>query len=156
MDYKSYLYNEIPVLIEQVDDNLPAKWGQMNAHQMVEHLALVLSIANGRKTVTANAEAEKLAYRKMRFFEKDVPFPKGIRLEVIPENPAPPMFASIQESKQFFLSQLQRFMDYHEEHEGLTPTHPVLGPLNYEEWIRFQVRHIKHHLEQFGVLEETF
>jgi hydroxymethylglutaryl-CoA reductase len=154
MDYRAYLYDEFPVLLKNVESSMPAKWGSMNAHQMIEHLALVFSIANGRMTATPNAEPERLAYRKMRFFEKDTPFPKGFRVDFIPEEPTPTMFPTIEQSKEFLMVQLMRFMDYHEEHEGLTPVHPVFGPLNYEEWIRFQVRHVKHHLGQFGVVPE--
>jgi hydroxymethylglutaryl-CoA reductase len=154
MDYKAYLYNEFPLLLKKVEPSMPAKWGSMNAHQMVEHLTLVLSIANGRMTASTNAEPERLAYRKMRFFEKDVPFPKNVRADFVPEEPVATMFPTIEQSKEFLMIQLLRFMDYHEEHEGLMPVHPVFGPMNYQEWIRFQVRHIKHHLSQFGLIPE--
>lgn len=154
MDYKTYLYDEFPVLLKNVESSMPAKWGFMNAHQMIEHLALVLSISNGRMTAIPNAEPERLAYRKMRFFEKDVPLTKNVKADFIPEEPIPVMFPTIEQSKDFLMVQLMRFMDYHEEHEGLMPVHPVFGPLNYEEWVRFQVRHVKHHLSQFGVVPE--
>lgn len=152
MDYKTYLYEEIPIILNNLEPDATAQWGRMNAHQMVEHLVLVLSIANGRMAVTANAEPERLAYRKMRFFEKEVPMPQGVRVDFVPEDPIVPMFPTIEQSKTYFLNELQRFMDYHEEHEGLTPIHPVFGALNYEEWIQFQVRHIKHHFRQFGLI----
>jgi hypothetical protein len=152
IDYKSFLYDEFPELVKKVNPSLTALWGKMDAQQMIEHLAHVLSISNGRFEVTANAEPERLAYRKMRFFEKDVPFPQSVRVDIIPEEPNPYEFLNIDEAKTFLMKQLQRFYDYHMEHEGLQPSHPVFGPLSYEEWIQFHSRHIKHHLRQFGIL----
>ena len=154
MDYKKFLFDGFPEILETIEPNTPALWGQMNVHQMIEHLALVMSIANGRMSVVADAPAEKLAYRKMRFFEKDIPFTHGIKLSAISENPVPTMFVDINQSKQFLLSQLERFFDYFNEHNDIMPEHPVFGPMNHEEWVQFQARHIWHHLAQFGIVEE--
>jgi hypothetical protein len=154
-NYQDFLFGEFPDFITDLTNETPAKWGKMNMHQMIEHLAHIVSFSNGRFIATPNAEPDRLAYRKMRFFEKDVPFQKDIRVGFIPEEPIPPMFVDIEQSKDFLMAQLQRFYDYHEEHPGMTPMHPVLGELNYEEWVRFHARHIRHHLQQFNVLDET-
>ena len=153
IDYSNFLFIEFPDLLNNLSHNAPAQWGRMNAHQMIEHLAQVLSISNGRFTGTANAEPERLAYRKMRFLEKDVPFSKGIRVDFVPEDPAPTMFIDIEQSKAFLMTQLQRFYDYHTEHADLKPIHPVFGELTYEEWIQFHARHTRHHFLQFGVID---
>ncbi len=155
-EYQFFLYDKFPQLLEKLEAHHEAKWGKMSAHQMVEHLAQIISVANGRFTGIANAEPERLAYRKMRFLEKEIPFQKGIRVEFVPEEPLPTMFPNIQLSKEFTLNQLQRFFDYHTEHSDLTPVHPIFGPMNYAEWVQFQARHIKHHLQQFGILEEDY
>ena len=154
--YQRFLFEKFPQLLEELDAQQEAKWGRMNAHQMVEHLAQVISIANGRFNATANAEPERLTYRKMRFLEKEIAFPRGVRVDFVSEEPLPTMFPNIQLSKEFTLNQLQRFFDYHTEHADLKPVHPVFGMMNYEEWTQFQARHIKHHLQQFGVLDEEY
>jgi hypothetical protein len=154
-NYADFLFADFPDFINNLKADAPAKWGKMNMHQMLEHLAHILSFSNGRFTATPNAEPERLAYRKMRFFEKDVPFQKDYRVGFIPEDPIPPMFVDFEQSKDFLMSQLQRFHDYHEEHPGMTPTHPVFGELTYDEWIQFHARHVRHHLQQFNVLEEN-
>ncbi len=152
--YDDFLFGDFPELLQTLKADTPAKWGKMNAHQMVEHLAGILSFSNGRFTATPNAEPERLAYRKMRFFENDVPFPKGVRVGFVPEEPIPTMFQDIEQSKQFLMTQLQRFYDYHEEHKDINPMHPVFGELTYAEWVAFHVRHNKHHFKQFGIIEE--
>ena len=155
-EYQLFLYDEFPQLLEKIEAEKEAKWGKMNAHQMLEHLAHIMSIANGRFAITPNAEPERLAYRKMRFLETEYPFPRGVRVEFISEEPIPTQFPEIHQSKAFLLNQLQRFFDYHSEHPDLMPVHPVFEPMNYDEWVQFQARHIKHHFQQFGVLEEDF
>ncbi len=154
--YQFFLYDTFPRLLEQLEVEQEAKWGIMNAHQMVEHLALVLSIGNGRFNMTANAEPDRLAYRKMRFLEAETPFAQSIRVAFIPEEPQPTMFPNLQMSKEFTLNQLQRFFDYFTEHPELTPSHPIFGAMNQAEWEQFQARHIKHHLQQFGLIDEDF
>ncbi len=154
--YQSFLFEKFPRLLEQLEPQQEAKWGKMNVHQMIEHLAQVISIANGRFNATANAEPERLAYRKMRFFEKEVSFPRGVRVDFVSEEPLPTMFPNLQLSKEYTLNQLQRFFDYHTEHAYLAPVHPIFGSMNYEEWTQFQARHIKHHLQQFGILDEQY
>ena len=70
-EYQSFLYDEFPQLLKKLEAEEEARWGKMNAHQMVEHLAHIMSIANGRFAITPNAEPERLAYRKMRFLETE-------------------------------------------------------------------------------------
>jgi hydroxymethylglutaryl-CoA reductase len=153
IDYQHFLYEEIPDLLEALQANTSPQWGKMDAQQMIEHLAYTIGFANGRFNMEPNAEPERLAYRKMRFFEKDVPFVQGLRVNVIPEEPMPHQFSDIEQSKDFMMGQLERFYYYHTEHPDLTPMHPVLGALNYDEWVQFHARHFRHHFTQFGLIQ---
>ena len=152
MDYKQFLYEEFPILLRGLKAETPALWGKMNAHQMVEHLTLIVGGSNGRFEMKPTAEPERLAYRKMRFLEKDTPFPKGVRVEFISEEPITTRTANIEDAKMQLFDQLQRFDDYYKEHPGMMAMHAVFGPLNFEEWIQFHTRHKRHHLMQFGIV----
>lgn len=153
MDYKHFLYEEFPVLLRGLKADTPALWGKMNAQQMIEHLFLVASASNGRLTIKPTADAERLAYRKMRFFEKDVPMPRHFRVDFVPEEPNPTQFANIEDAKMQLFNQLQRFDDYFAEHSGMTTVHPVFGAFTYDEWVENHARHFRHHLMQFGLIE---
>lgn len=153
MDYKHFLYEEFPVLLRGLKADTPALWGKMNAQQMIEHLYLVVSASNGRVTIDPQADEARLAYRKMRFFEKDTPMPRHFRVNFVPEEPNPVQFVHIEDAKMKLFEQLQRFDDYFMEHPGITSVHPVFGALNYEEWVQNHARHIRHHLMQFGLVE---
>ena len=152
MNYHEFLYEQFPDLLDALQADTPALWGQMNAQQMVEHLGNVVGFSNGRFEAKPTVDAERLAYRKMRYYEKDVPMPRHFRVEFIPETPNPLQFQDIEAAKNFLLQQLERFDDYYIEHLGLTAMHPVLGVLNYDEWVQTHSRHFRHHLQQFGVL----
>ena len=156
MDYHNFLYEQVPVLIRNLHSDTPALWGKMNAQQMVEHIGYVVSYSNGRLRATPNAEPEKLAYRKMRYFEKDFKMPRHFRVDAVPEEPMSLQFPNIEEAKLFFFQQLERFDDYYKEHPDITAPHFTMGELNYEEWIQAHARHFRHHFKQFGLLDENF
>lgn len=152
MNYHEFLYEQFPDLLDGLQADTPAVWGLMNAQQMVEHLGTVVGFSNGRFEAKPTVDEARLAHRKMRYYEKDVPMPRGFRAEFIPETPNPVQFPDMETAKNFLLQQLERFDDYYAEHPGLTAMHPVLGVLNYDEWVQTHARHFRHHLQQFGVL----
>lgn len=156
MDFHHFLYEEVPVLMRELHQDTPALWGKMNAQQMVEHLGFIVSHSNGRLRVVNTAEPEKLAYRKMRYFEKDFPMPRHFRVDAVPEEPMPLQFPDIEQAKLFFFQQMQRFDDYFAEHPGITTPHFTMGEMNYEEWVQLHARHFRHHFKQFGLLEESY
>jgi hypothetical protein len=100
-----------------------------------------------------SADEERLAYRKMRFFEKDTPFPRNFRVDFVPEEPNSVHFPNIEDAKMQLFNQLQRFDDYFTEHPGIKTTHAVFGDLNFDEWVQNHARHFRHHLMQFGLVE---
>jgi hypothetical protein len=44
-------------------------------------------------------------------------------------------------------------MTFFAEHPGQTTTHPVFGPLNFNEWILLHHKHMTHHARQFGLMD---
>jgi len=81
-----------------------AKWGLMNAQNMVEHLSLTFVLSTGK-------------------------WGKGM---------------------------LRQSVLHFKGHYQANPTdkvqHPYFGLLTFEEWSNFHLRHIEHHLMQFGLL----
>ena len=52
-----------------------------------------------------------------------------------------------------FARTLGSFLDGPRSNEQLY-THPIFGPIGYEEWHRTHYKHAYHHLLQFGLIEE--
>jgi hypothetical protein len=154
MDYNHFLYREFPNHLSKLTESHQPIWGKMSAQQMVEHLEWLFAISNGKTEMEAHAEPERMAYRKMRFFEADIPFTKNFRTSFLSEEPNPTIYPNLESAKQRLLESLERFHDYLLEHPDIHPMHPQLGPLDRENWTRFHARHIKHHLTQFGLIPE--
>ncbi len=152
MNYHEFLYEQFPELVDALNADTQPLWGLMNAQQMIEHLAGILSCSNGRFEAKPSADAERMAHRKMRYFEKDVPMPRNFRVDFVPETPRPVRYPDMETAKNHLLQQLERFDDYYVEHPDMTAMHPVLGILNYNEWVETHARHFRHHFQQFGIL----
>jgi Protein of unknown function (DUF1569) len=152
MDYQDFLYKQFPNLINGLNADTKPLWGLMNAQQLIEHLATILACSNGHFEVKPTADVERMAYRKMRYYEKDVPMPRNFRNDFMPETPHPVKHPNIETAKIQLWEELAHFKNYYAQNPDVTSMHPVLGLLNYEEWIETHARHFKHHLQQFGVL----
>jgi hydroxymethylglutaryl-CoA reductase len=152
MDYQDFLYNQFPDLLSTLNQDTQPLWGLMNAQQLVEHLTIILACSNGHFDAKPIADVERMAYRKMRYYEKDVPMPRNFRTDFMPETPHPVKYPNIEIAKIQLKEELVHFKNYYAEHLNLTAMHPVLGLLNYEEWLETHARHFRHHLQQFGVL----
>ena len=48
--------------------------------------------------------------------------------------------------------ELERFLDGPRSNEQVS-THPIFGPIGYDEWHRTHYKHTYHHLLQFGLIE---
>ncbi len=152
MDYDQFLYDDFPVLLESIHTDHQPQWGSMNAQQMIEHLQTLFSISNGKNEAPAAADLEKMAYRKSRFFEKYMPMPKNFQSVAKPGERL--TYADMETAKTHLMQDFERFHYYLIEHPDIHPLHPYFGPLNYDEWVQFHARHIRHHFTQFGLLEE--
>ncbi len=152
MDYRKILDQDFIDLLKILPPSTAPLWGSMNAQQMVEHLALVVNISNGRFPQTPTADPEKLAYRRTRFFEKDVPMPRNFQPPFIAPNPVPLRYENMLAAIQKLQNSLALFHVYFIENQ--TAIHPFFGAMNYDEWLQFHFRHFRHHFTQFGLLPE--
>ncbi len=149
-----FLKEEFPPLLEQLKVDDQAKWGVMTAHHMVEHLGLVIKVSYGKIKAVPQYEADSQARKKGRFMGKAVPFPRNLKLDAIPEKAAPLRTATIEEAKQNLRDTLAAFYEHYQQNPDSEAHHPVLGDMNYAEWLEFHARHIEHHFIQFGLLED--
>lgn len=83
---------------------------------------------------------------KQRLIGSDMPFPKGIKapFEV---GGALGGDLSLESSVQRLEQELEAFFLYFDHDPGALPEHPVLGPMDREEWILFHNKHFAHHFE---------
>lgn len=141
----------LAAILEELRPGTPPKWGSMQAQQMIEHLDVIVRHSAGNKEITV-VSSEEMLPKLRRWLETDKPLQRMI------ENPTfrnttllhPDLNTAIR-SLHEGLAHFHHVYTASPEH---TSTHPVFGPLDYEGWMRFHQKHFRHHLTQFGLLEE--
>ncbi len=131
-----------------------AKWGLMNAHQMVEHLTLVIIYSTGKFGVPFKgdlAAAEKLwaPFEAAANPWKTV-FPSFAGLG----KPKPVRNETIEGSKKALKKAYAKYRHYCKENPNVITPHGFLGNITTAQWLQVHAKHIDHHLSQFGVIEE--
>ncbi len=141
----------LTAILEELQPGTPPKWGSMNAQQMIEHLDGIVRHSAGDNELAVTSPAELLP-KLLRWLETDKPLQKMI------ENPAFSNTTLLHPDLDTAIQSLHKGLAYfhhvYNTSPGRTSTHPVFGPLDYEGWMRFHQKHFRHHLTQFGLLEE--
>jgi hypothetical protein len=135
--------------LDQLTPETKGRWGKMNVTQMLTHMNDAFRISLGMKP----------AVDKSTFFSRNIMFPVGIY--VVPvwprgEATAPELDQAQQGStpRDFYteLEFLLKMMDvFNEREESKLKPHPLFGPLSKKQWRDLLVKHLNHHLRQFGV-----
>lgn len=137
--------------LSKLDEHSRPIFGKMNPQQMIEHLSLVLQIANGNMKVDIFVSDEKAARRKP-FLDSEMELTPGFKAAFLPEEPTPTKFANIEEAIDDLIHQIHQFTSVYEKEPTRTMVHPFFGNLNYEYWKKFQVKHFTHHFKQFELI----
>jgi len=125
----------------------PARWGKMNAAQMMAHMQVGMNIAFGNsKRVTHWIGLVFGSIGKRRML-RDGDFDKHI-----------PTFKQAQiTNDRSFVAEKQKLIALIESALVITQAglakypHPYFGKFKNDEWARLNWKHFDHHLRQFGV-----
>lgn len=134
----------------KVSSDTPAQWGKMNAHQMIEHLGLVFVLSTGRFDIPYKGTAED-AQRYWNSFEESATPWKDVFPTTSFGDPKPPRAATIEESKVGLQKTFQKYLAYCEANPDAINSHFFLGNLTVDQWRQVHVKHVEHHLAQFGI-----
>lgn len=125
-----------------------ARWGRMNAHQMVKHLCDSISVPLGAMMVS-EAAMPQLQRTVMKWGALYVPlrWPKNVptRPEIDQCNLRGPL-DDFESDLQTAVALVRRLGD-----AGLEgKCHPYFGLISRAQWLRWGWLHADHHLRQFG------
>ncbi|KUG27014.1 phenylacetic acid degradation protein paan, ring-opening aldehyde dehydrogenase [hydrocarbon metagenome] len=146
--------SEIDDLINKIDrlkENTIPVWGTMTSQKMVEHLVNTFRVSSGKLEIQCFTEERKLPTLK-RFLMSDRPLPREFKSpanELIPQGY---QFQTIDIAKSNLLNEVEDYYKYFEQNPDSIIMNPTFGELNKEEWKRFHIKHLTHHLTQFGLL----
>ena len=146
-----FIKNKFIPLVNNLKGNETGKWGKMNAQQMVEHVTGFFKVSTNQIHFPLVTPAEYLP-RAKAFLLSDKEFRENTKAPVLPEDPLPLQFATMDEALADLEKEINHFIDRFEKEPGLITQHPVFGNLNFEEWVLLHYKHVRHHAKQFGLL----
>jgi Protein of unknown function (DUF1569) len=147
-----FFRNEFVQLIRKTP-HAEGKWGKMNLHQMTEHVTDFFNVSNGKIQLPLVSPEEHLPKLKA-FLLSDKEFRENTKapLEVLGEEPVAVRNESFDTALIKLEKSIHRFFEHFENNPTVITTHPVFGPLNFDEWILLHYKHVQHHAKQFGLI----
>lgn len=145
-----FLQSALVDKVSAIDPATRPAWGKMNVPQMIEHLAGAFRQAYGViKTEEVLTPAENIP-RMQAFLQSEKPFRENTPNALLPDEPLPPHFATVQEAIADLQSAVVEFFAYYRHNEGATVRNPFFGDLDYDLQVQLLYKHATHHLRQFG------
>ena len=145
-----YLKNFIPLLANLKGDE-KGKWGKMNAQQMTEHVSAFFKVSTQKIHFPLTTPLEHLPKYK-EFLWSDKEFKENTKAPVLPEEPLPLHYATMQLAIDDLKKSLADFFEFFKNDPLKTTLHPAFGELNFDEWVQLHYKHVTHHVKQFGLM----
>jgi oxepin-CoA hydrolase/3-oxo-5,6-dehydrosuberyl-CoA semialdehyde dehydrogenase len=146
-----FLRHEVPQAMDRLRHGSLARWGKMQAQEMVEHLAWAFDLSTGFAHTACATPASELQ-RLRQFLYSNRPSPREFMNPALLAGLPALRHATLGEAKAACRQALGRFLDRPQSDQELH-THPVFGLIGREEWHRTHYKHTHHHLLQFGLIE---
>jgi len=148
----AFIQKDFFLLLNGINAATPAKWGKMNAQQMIEHVTAFFNVSTGKIKFDLVTPEEHLPKFK-EFLLSDKQFRENTKApaSVIGEEALPLQYNTYEEALAKLHEAVDEFVEFFKNDPGKLTTHPVFGPLNFEEWILLHYKHVTHHLRQFAV-----
>lgn len=148
----AFIKNDLFSLLDDINQGTQAKWGKMNAQQMVEHLVDFFNVSTEKIKFDLVTPEEHLPKFK-EFLLSDKQFRENTKApaSVIGEEPLPLRCKTYEEAVGKLHEAVDRYEAHFENNPQKTTMHPVFGLLNFDEWVLLHYKHVTHHLRQFGI-----
>lgn len=146
---KLFLQKEFISIVGQINPSTEPRWGKMTVQQMVEHVSMFFKISTNKVRFPLATAAEHLPkYKEFLMSEKE--FRENTKAPILPPEPLPLQFNTMQEALSDLELQVNDFFRYFNDDQERTTLHPAFGELNFSEWVQLHHKHVKHHIKQFG------
>jgi hypothetical protein len=149
-DKKEFLLNT-PALLRTLDPNQRPIWGLMSPQHLVEHIVGAWRISNGRAQVKCVFQGEELEKRRAFLFS-DAEYARNITNPVTGNGLPPLRKTDLEASIVQLEAEMHAFFEYHTQNPNAIEMHPAFGALDYQGWIDFQYKHMRHHMMQFELV----
>lgn len=134
------------------EDSKP-KWGIMTPQHMVEHLEYTYRIASGEIQDFDVATPEKILEKVHASLYNYDKFPKNTNFPSLEKNTLDQLkYPNLDTAKEKFLEAREQYKTYFKEHPDAKLKNLVFGELNRYESYLLERKHLNHHFEQFGLI----
>lgn len=148
---EEFLKNDFIPLLGKLHADEKAKWGIMNAQQMVEHFADAVKNASGKLLLPILNEGEKLQ-KSRDFLMSENPFKENTDNPLIPKEGIPHRQPDLPSAINKLQKELNHFFEVFEKNPNLKTGNAFFGQLDYAMNIQLLHKHAIHHLRQFGLV----
>jgi hypothetical protein len=140
--------SEITTRLEKLTASQPRLWGKMTAHGMVCHLADSFRHPLGERSASPFTPSLPRGLYKWAALQLPMKWPKGVPTRPeIEQGVVGSLPIDFDSDRKELLVLIERFTTCLPAN---IPPHPIFGPMNSKEWLRWGYLHVDHHLRQFG------
>ncbi|MEP6711032.1 MAG: DinB family protein [Ferruginibacter sp.] len=152
-DKLHFIKNGMFLLLNNVSADAKARWGKMNAQQMIEHVIGFFNVSIEKLKFDLVTPEEHLPkYKEFLFSDKEFRENTKAPAAVLGEEPLPINYPSLSVAIEKLQEAVENFIRYFKNEPGRKTLHPVFGMLNFEEWVLLHYKHVMHHLRQFELV----
>jgi hypothetical protein len=152
IEKENFLRTKLVTYLQRLDPATPPRWGKMNVQQMIEHFAGdAVRNANGKLKIDKIVTPPDHLPRLREFMMSDKPFRENTANPLLPEDPRPVHYKTIQAAIGALQQELISFFEAYEKDPLMVIRNPFFGDLNFEQNVQLLHKHAIHHLRQFGV-----
>lgn len=155
IEKENFLRTRLVKYLQQIDPDTSPLWGKMNVQQMIEHYGASIMNANGRLKFDTIATPPDMLDKIREFLMSDKPFRENTKNPILPEDPGPLRYKTVQGAIGALQQELIYFFQAFEANPNLVTRNPIFGDLNFEQNVQLLHKHALHHLRQFGITPLT-
>lgn len=144
--------NTVFETLKKLQSDTPPLFGKMTPQHMIEHLMLALSFSNGKSPQPLMVDERVAKTIKHYTINTNKEMSVGFKAPMLGDDLLPLTYSNLESAIEHLREELNSFDLYFKINPNATPVSPVIGELNYNEWIVFHNKHFTHHFKQFGLL----
>jgi len=127
-------------------------FGKLTPQGMIEHLSFTVSYSNGNTSYPLLVDEETAARIKAFTLNSKNRIPSGFKSPLLGDEPPLLICQSITQAIELLKNELNDFDNFYKSDKMKLVMQPVMGELNYFEWVIYHNQHFTHHFKQFGLL----
>jgi len=150
--HQAFFQQDVPQLLNELQVDTKPLWGEMDSIKMIDHLRAGTELFLSKRKPKLEVPEEKLP-RYKAFLMSDKPFMEGARKPKEYQDYERQDAQELDKLKSDFLEVLKRFDSITLAQKDFWCFHPSFGLLDPTETRQLQFKHIRHHFQQFGLME---